>query len=86
MFDCKACQARAEEIQHLRAIITELQAGLEKAQQRVMELVEPGVNRRLKKVEEGAEMPKPVAFYRAPAFPGYESRPEPGIEISEDES
>lgn len=86
MFDCKACQARAEEIAHLRAIITELRADLEKAQTRVMELVEPGVNRRLRVVESPAEMPKPVQFYRPPEFPGYESRPEPGIQISEDES
>ena len=85
MFDCKACEAKTDEITHLRAIVTEMQEALEKAQVRVMELAAPGVNRRLRRVEEPERDQAPPATFH-PQFPGYELRPEPQIVLSEDES
>jgi len=73
MFECKACEARIQEITHLRAIITEMQAATEKAQARVMELAEPGVNRRMSRPQEpAARIPRPLPVPQE--FPGYESR------------
>lgn len=85
MFKCKGCEAKGDEILHLRAIITEQQAALEKAQTRVMELAEPGVNRRMSKID-STEPPAPAPVPALPQFPGYEMRPDPGIQLAEDES
>lgn len=84
MFDCKACEAKTDEITHLRAIVTEMQAALEKAQTRVMELAAPGVNRRMRHIDDAPAAPQRMVVH--PQFPGYEMRPEPAIEISEEES
>ena len=85
MFECKACAARLDEIGHLRAIITDQQTALEKAQARVMELAEPGVNWRMSKPKEpAARIPAPQPDPEE--FPGYERRVEQHVVVDEEAS
>lgn len=83
MFECKACEAKTEEIEHLRSIITELQKQLEKATARVMELAAPGIERRMASAP--AVMPRPQVPPRD-MMPGYEWRqPEPRLVVGEED-
>jgi|GEM_PF-4524644 len=80
MFKCRACEAKEKEIDHLRAIIAELQKQLEKATARVMELAQPGIERRMQTPP--PEMPRPEQgdswrYMDNPRYlmPGEERRP-----------
>jgi len=83
MFECKGCLAKDKEIDHLRANIHDLLQSLEKAQARVMELAEPGVNRRMNPPVPTRHSP-PAHFRIEPQYPGYEPRMEPVIEVDEE--
>jgi len=83
MFECRGCAAKGQEIDHLRANIEKLLEQLEKAQARVMELAEPGVNRRMNPPAEARDR-QPVQRYRIPPeFPGYEPRAEMVLEVDD---
>lgn len=84
MFECKGCMAKDKEIDHLRANIHDLLQSLEKAQARVMELAEPGVNRRMNPPAQAAAPVPPQMFRIPPQYPGYEPRMEPVVEVDEE--
>jgi hypothetical protein len=82
MFECKGCAAKDQEIDHLRANIEKLLEQLEKAQARVMELAEPGVNRRMNPPAEVHK--RPAQHWRVPPeLPGYEPRLEAVLEVDD---
>ena len=85
MFECKGCKAKDEEIAHLRANIDSLLGMLEKAQARITELAEPGINRRMNPPPPSAgwRMPPPQGVRVHPQYPGYEARMEQQFEITE---
>ena len=82
MFECRGCAAKDQEIDHLRANIEKLLEQLEKAQARVMELAEPGVNRRMNPQGEVHKRP-PTQYRIQPEFPGYEPRAEVVLEVDD---
>ena len=84
MFECRACKAKDEEIDRLQVNVKDLLEMLEKAQARVMELAEPGVNRRLAPQRTEVAPEHAARFRVPPQFPGYEPRPETVIEVDEE--
>jgi hypothetical protein len=84
MFECRACAAKSEEIKHLLAELNQRAKEAELLQKRLIELAEPGVNRRLIPPRPHEEKPE----FLGPAvpggmnFPGYERPPaKPGYEV-----
>lgn len=80
---CRTCEAKDTEIAHLLALLDKANAQVEKAQARMSELLEPGLNQRL----EAPRRPMPVRPTPDPAqgigFPGYAPGPRavPKIEV-----
>jgi|GEM_PF-2363357 len=81
-FKCQACEARREEIDHLRAELDALHRQNEILTKRLTELADPGIDRRLRPPR--PVPPGQVFTGRPPAqateFPGYE-RPQPKPEV-----
>jgi len=84
MFECRACKAKDEEIAHLQANVKDLLEMLDKAQARVMELAEPGVNRRMAPQRTEVSREHRARFSVPPQFPGYEPRVEQVVEVDEE--
>jgi len=82
MFECRGCQSKDNEIDHLRASISALFDQLERAQARVMELAEPGVNRRMNPPANQPQR-RPQAHELRPELPGYEPRLEAILEVDD---
>ncbi len=82
---CDACEARKDEIDHLRVELTEKNKQLELLVKRLTELSDPGIDRRLRPPRPiegvvrplrgpGATTPPPPTLHNDPGsnFPGYE--------------
>lgn len=85
LFHCRGCEARSEEIDHLRAELDRVHTQKEQLERRLTEIVEPGIERRMASTAARAERPmRPgEAVTAAPTrrrfvnFPGYERPREP---------
>lgn len=95
-FSCAACEARTNEIDHLRVELTEKNKQIDTLIKRLTEIAEPGIDRRLQPPRALGPLPGPI---RGPGpttpppptlkneaganFPGYERAPgRPDYEIS----
>jgi len=79
LFGCKGCEGRDQEVRHLLAEIERLHVLVDKAQARICELAEPGIETRVRVGREKPEriplkekLERPQARY---GFPGYDSLP-----------
>lgn len=91
LFDCRGCKAKDSEIAHLIAQLDKLNGMIEKAQARVTELAEPGINLRLAGATRAGAAPgprteRPALRPRVPTFPGYapERKMGPNVQLAED--
>ena len=83
-FKCQACEARREEIDHLRAELDAILKQNELLTKRITELADPGIDRRLRPPR-AVPPGQVVGAARVPSageFPGYERRPStPELEV-----
>lgn len=84
MFECKGCKAKDEEIAHLQANVAKLLEMVEKSSAKVMELAEPGVNRRMQPQPQAPGGPPTPRYAVPPQYPGYEPRVETVFEVDEE--
>jgi len=94
-FGCDACDARKDEIDHLRVELTEKNKQIETLIKRLTEISDPGIDRRLREPRKigplpgptrgpGPTEPPPPTLHNQPGsnFPGYERGPaRPNYEI-----
>jgi hypothetical protein len=88
LFECRGCKAKDSEILHLMGQLDKLNAMVEKAQQRITELAEPGITLRLAgaaRVERAPIVARPASRPFVPTFPGYppERSNAPQVELDE---
>jgi hypothetical protein len=79
VFECKGCKAKDKEIDHLLALTDSLQRQNEAMQKRLLEIADPGSNRRVETAARPARAQ--VLRPRREAYPGEERRRAPGIEV-----
>jgi len=79
---CEGCEARREEITHLRAELEQVHRQNETLTKRLTEIADPGIDRRLRPprpIDPAKVVPPSVPL---PQYPGYERPPgKPAIEV-----
>lgn len=89
LFSCRGCKAKDSEILHLMGQLEKLDAMVQRANDRVAELAEPGITLRLAGADRARTAPlersRPAPRPRVASFPGYdpERKSGPNVEIAE---